>query len=68
MFTKYYITFDNSQDDTPVLVVGKENSGYFLSSPTIDITNVITGNRAVELWDELTKNEKRAEVRLASEQ
>ena len=57
MTGRYIIAFDKSQEDIPVLMVGHE-SNYFYGlggTPSISIVNTITGERASELWRELTK-------------
>lgn len=45
------VSFDKSQEDIPTLIVGEEP--LFSLNPTMKIINVITGDRAVEIWDEL---------------
>ena len=53
---KYILSFDKSNEDIPTLVVGRES--YFTLGPAgIDIVNVITGDRAVAIWNELSKKE-----------
>ena len=48
---KLIITFDKSQEDVPTLVVSEE--GWNILNPCINVTNVITGNKAIELWKQL---------------
>lgn len=48
---KLIITFDNSQEDIPTLIVAEE--GWNILNPSINITNVITGNKAIEIWEQL---------------
>jgi len=57
MDNKFYITFDKSQEDIPTLVVFAES--YFLTGPSMKVINVITGDRAVAMWDELKGKEKK---------
>ena len=57
---RYLITFDKSQEDIPVLMVARED-GYFYGlggSPSISIVNTITGDKAVQMWAELTKSKE----------
>lgn len=51
---KIIVTFDNSQEDVPVLVVAEE--GWNILNPALKVTNIITGNKAIEIWKQL-KNE-----------
>ena len=57
MTGRYIITFDKSQEDIPVLIVGHENNYFYglAGTPSMKIVNTITGERALELWNELTK-------------
>ena len=48
---KIIVTFDKSQEDIPTLVVAEEGWNYL--SPSIVVKNVITGDRAVQIWEEL---------------
>ena len=57
MTNKIYITFDKSNEDIPTLVVFTE--GWSLTGSNMTVQNIITGDRAVELWDRLTKKEKK---------
>ena len=68
MFNRYIITFDNSQEGIPVLVVGQEDNWFYglSSSPSMKIVKTITGNRAVLLWKELTEKAKEQEDELNS--
>lgn len=52
MDNKFYITFDKSQEDIPTLVVFTE-SYFSLTGPSVKVLNVITGDRAVAMWEEL---------------
>lgn len=49
---KYIVTFDKSNEDIPTLIVGKES--YFALSPGMDIVNVITGDKAIRLFNEIS--------------
>lgn len=48
---KIIVTFDKSQEDIPTLVVAEEGWSYL--NPSIVVKNVITGDRAVQIWEEL---------------
>ena len=48
---KIIVTFNKSQEDIPTLVVAEEGWSYL--SPSIVVKNVITGDRAVQIWEEL---------------
>ena len=48
---KIIVTFDKSQEDIPTLVVAEDGWSYL--SPSIVVKNVITGDRAVRIWEEL---------------
>lgn len=50
------ITYDKSQDDIPVLVVGKEEYGFGFNCQT-NIVKVITGNKAEQIYRDLTLKE-----------
>lgn len=56
MDNKFYITFDKSQEDIPTLVVFTES--YFFTGPSMKVLNVITGDRAVTILEELKGKEK----------
>ena len=54
MNDKIFITFDKSQEDIPVLTTFIENQlSIFTSGPSVTITNVITGDEAVDIWNRL---------------
>lgn len=63
MNDRFIVTFDKSQEDIPVLTVARENqfASVWGGNP-ISIVSVITGNRAVELYNELS-NKKVAVVK-----
>lgn len=50
--SKYIVTFDKSNEDIPTLIVGRES--YFPLGPGIDIVNVIMGDKAIRLFNELS--------------
>ena len=59
MNNKIFITFDKSQEDIPVLTTFIENQlSIFTSAPSITITNVITGDEAVDIWNRLNNKKK----------
>ena len=49
---KYIVTFDKSNEDIPTLIVSRET--YFALSPGMDIVSVITGDKAVRIFNELS--------------
>lgn len=49
---KYVVTFDKSNEDIPTLIVSRES--YFALSPGMDILSVITGDKAIRLFNELS--------------
>ena len=54
MNNKIFITFDKSQEDIPVLTTFIENQfSMFDSGSSVTITNVITGDEAVDIWNRL---------------
>ena len=57
---KYIVTFDKSNEDIPTLIVSRES--YFTLGPGIDIVSVITGDKAIRLFNELSgKADKKEE-------
>lgn len=59
MNNKIFITFDKSQEDIPVLTTFIENQlSIFTSGPSVTITNVITGDEAVDIWNRLNNKKK----------
>lgn len=59
MNERLIITFDKSQEDVPVLMIFRENQfAYLNNTPMISVVNTITGNRAVEIWNELNHKKK----------
>ena len=62
MSDKFTVTFDKSDEDIPVLMVGREGYGGFMSAPTMNIQKVITGDRAVQLYDELTSKKEKSDA------
>ena len=60
MNDKLLITFEKSQDDIPVLIVGRENHmTYITGSPSFTIINIFTGDKAVEIWNTLENRRKK---------
>lgn len=53
MNTKYYFTFDKSNEDIPVLVVFEDN-GWALMGPSSKVVNIFTGDEAERIWKTLT--------------
>lgn len=49
---KYIVTFDKSNEDVPTLVVGRES--FFALTQGMDIINIITGEKAIKLFNELS--------------
>lgn len=58
MSDKFTVSFDKSEDDIPVLIVMREGYAGIMSAPTINIKKVITGDRALQLYNELTENKE----------
>ena len=62
MNNKIFITFDKSQEDIPVLTTFIENQlSFFASGPSVTITNVITGDEAVDIWNRLNNKKEMRE-------
>jgi len=53
MSEKLIVTYDKSQEDVPVLVVGKEGYGFGFN-PSINVIKVITGDNAEQMYRNLT--------------
>lgn len=53
MSERLIVTFDKSQEDIPVLLIGHENLFNFGGGPNFTIDNMITGSKAVEIWIDL---------------
>lgn len=53
----YFISFDKSDKDVPVLTVFEKNG--FLE-PTVKVVKVFTGSEATDLYNKLTKNTMRS--------
>lgn len=53
MSEKLIVTYDKSQEDVPVLVVGKEGYGFGFN-PSINVIKVITGDKAEQMYRNLT--------------
>lgn len=51
------VSFDNSSnDDIPTIVIATKNIGIFGND--MEVVNIITGERATQLYDELSKPKK----------
>jgi len=53
----YIVTFDKSNEDIPCLCVARKT--WLSIGESVEIVNIITGDRAVELWHELTEKAKK---------
>ena len=52
------ISFDKSKEDVPTLIVARKL--YLVPfNPTVDIVKVITGDKAVRIFEELTEVEEK---------
>ena len=58
MINRIYLTFDKSDEDIPTIVCFTESWNILASGPSMQVQNIITGDRAIRLWNELTKKEK----------
>lgn len=56
MSEKLIVTYDKSQEDVPVLMVGREGYGFGLN-PSINVIKVITGDEAEQMYRNLTLRE-----------
>ena len=56
MSEKLIVTYDKSQEDVPVLMVGREGYGFGLN-PSINVVKVITGDKAEQMYRDLTLKE-----------
>lgn len=66
MSEKLIVTYDKSQEDVPVLVVGRE--GYGLGfNPSINIVKVITGDKAEQMYKNLTLKDPEFMTKILSE-
>lgn len=54
----YEISFDKSNEDIPVLTVATTNYSW-LGQSSLNVVNVITGQEAIDIWNKLTKKEKK---------
>lgn len=52
---KYIISFDKSNENIPTLIVAYESSLIYPFNPAIDIVKIITGDKAVRIFEELIK-------------
>lgn len=53
MSEKLIVTYDKSQEDVPVLVVGREGYGFGFN-PSVNVIKVITGDKAEQMYRNLT--------------
>lgn len=53
MSEKLIVTYDKSQEDVPVLMVGREGYGFGFN-PSINVIKVITGDKAEQMYRNLT--------------
>ena len=53
---EYTISFKKSNEDIPCLSVYRTDTMSFMG--TLNLVNIITGDRAVKLWEELTERKK----------
>lgn len=58
MSDKFTVSFDKSVEELPVLVVMREGYTGIMSAPTVNIKKIITGDRALQLYNELTENKE----------
>lgn len=58
--TKYIVTFDKSNEDIPTLIVGRES--YFALGPGTDVVSIITGDKAIRLFNELSNKAEKENV------
>ena len=58
MSEKLIVTYDKSQEDVPVLMVGREGYGFGLN-PSINVIKVITGDEAEQMYRNLTLRVRR---------
>lgn len=60
MNDRLIITFEKSQEDIPVLIVGRESPiSYITGGPSLTIINTFTGDKAVEIWNTLENKIKK---------
>ena len=55
---KITVTFDRSQEDIPTMVVVREAYSYMRNQNEFYIENIITGDKACEIWDILTSKKE----------
>ena len=53
----YIVTFDKSNEGIPCLCISRKS--WAVLGESVEIVNIITGDRAVELWHELTEKAKK---------
>ena len=58
---KIIVTYDKSNEDIPTLVVGREDGYSLLGGVSLRIEKVITGQKAEDIWEDLTGEKARRE-------
>ena len=58
---KIIVTYDKSNEDIPTLVVGREDGYSLLGGVSFRIEKVITGQKAEDIWEDLTGEKARKE-------
>lgn len=66
MSEKLIVTYDKSQEDVPVLVVGREGYGFGFNS-SLDVVKVITGDKAEQMYRNLTLKEPELMTKILGE-
>lgn len=57
---KYYFIFEKSQEGIPTLIVYRDN-GMIMFGASPEVVNIITGERAIQLFNELKERAKEAD-------
>ena len=57
----YHFVFEKSNEDIPTLLVYRDDGMYMFGTTTYMIVKVITGERAIQLFNELTGKTKEAD-------
>lgn len=63
MSERLIVTYDKSQEDVPVLVVGREGYGFSFN-PSINVIKVITGDKAEQMYRNLTLKDAEAMTKI----
>ena len=58
---KIIVTYDKSNENIPTLVVGREDGYSLLGGVSLRIEKVITGQKAEDIWEDLTGEKARKE-------